>query len=237
MRRLEFKRVDLTSVLVQFEPALKDATVALHYFIMPARSLMNVSTRTYPARGRVEGTRHPHLLVVAIDLRMASPALLGIGEGILSADWAPAGRSDFVYHVSPAAPSTSSNNTIVPRRFKPFSIVLIVNPVLQLNFRAKYQLCEVLSLNRRSVLNHHFRRLERADARNTLACASARGRRYGFDAQYRWLAGGYAIWAGHWTHLTQGIGIGISGEVTPRSVQQVSRYFRCEAGCSDRLYL
>ena len=59
-----------------------------------------------------------------------------------------------------------------------------------------------------------------------MACASARGRRFGFDAQYRWLAGGYAIWAGHWTHLTQGIGIGTSGEVTPRSVQQISRYFR-----------
>lgn len=75
-------------------------------------------------------------------------------------------------------------------------------------------------------MDHHIHRLERADARNTFACAAARGRRYGFDAQYRWLAGGYAIWAGHWTHLTQGIGIGISGDVTPRGVQQVSRYFR-----------
>ena len=130
MRRLEFERVDLTSVLVQFEPALKHATIALHDLIMPARGFMNVSTRMYPARGRVEGARHPHLLVVAIDLRMATPALLGTGEGIF-ADRAPEGRSDFVYHASPAAPSMSSNNTIMPRRFKPFSIVLIVNPVLQ----------------------------------------------------------------------------------------------------------
>lgn len=73
---------------------------------------------------------------------------------------------------------------------------------------------------------NYIRRLERADARNTLACAVARGRRHGFDAKCRWIAGGYAIYAGHWTHLTQGIALGISGEVTARGVQQVSRFFR-----------
>jgi hypothetical protein len=43
--------------------------------------------------------------------------------------------------------------------------------------------------------------------------------------EWRWLAGGYAIFAGYWTHLTQVIATGVSGPVTTTDVLKVAQFF------------
>lgn len=70
-----------------------------------------------------------------------------------------------------------------------------------------------------------MRSIERAEARNAQACATARASLFGFTAESRWLAGGNAIYAGHWTHLTQAVAVGVSGPVEVRAVSQLRRFF------------
>ena len=70
------------------------------------------------------------------------------------------------------------------------------------------------------------RRLERAEARNVLGCAQARAEWHGFEHSHKWIAGGQAIFAGYWTHLTQAVALGISGPIETPDVHRVSDFFR-----------
>jgi hypothetical protein len=70
------------------------------------------------------------------------------------------------------------------------------------------------------------RRLERAEARNVLGCAEARAEWHGFQHSHIWIAGGRAIFAGHWTHLTQAVALGVSGPIEAGDVHRISGFFR-----------
>jgi GNAT superfamily N-acetyltransferase len=71
------------------------------------------------------------------------------------------------------------------------------------------------------------RRLESADAWGNAQCIRAYAHRYpDVGATAAPVAGGYALYAGAGSPLTQAIGLGMNGPVTPEEVQQLEEFYR-----------
>jgi ribosomal protein S18 acetylase RimI-like enzyme len=70
-----------------------------------------------------------------------------------------------------------------------------------------------------------LRRLELAEMRMTYRFAAACAEGRNIDLQTKWTAGGYALFAGHWTHLTRLVGFGVLANPVMEQIRSMERFF------------
>ena len=71
------------------------------------------------------------------------------------------------------------------------------------------------------------RRVELAEAQAAVECAEALGRfRPASGAAVRRLAGGFAVYCGKGSPITQGVGMGLDGPVSPEEFDRLEEFYR-----------